>query len=297
MSKIVEAEQLSHTYLPGSVYERQALRDISFSLERGKVLGIFGPNGSGKSTLAQHFNGLLRPTGGSLFVCGLNTAAPEISKVLWQKAGLVFQYPEQQIFQVFVYDEIAYGPRNLGLPENEIETRVAEALAQVGLDMEKTAPLTPASLSGGLRRKVAVAGMLAMRPELLILDEPTAGLDAAGRRFILEIIKKRRQRNETTVIISHNLKEIMTITDQIAILDQGSLVFFGDVGELLTRTETLARYHFELPEFLQILLALSARGFDLKTNVRSIREAGEEILGWLEKSKARPLSGSGKDGA
>ncbi|SFG34755.1 energy-coupling factor transport system ATP-binding protein [Desulfotomaculum arcticum] len=297
MPKIIEAEQLSHTYLPGSVYEHQALKDINFSLDRGKVLGIFGPNGSGKSTLAQHFNGLLRPTGGSMLVCGLNTADPKISKDLWKKAGLVFQYPEQQIFQISVYDEIAYGPRNLGLPEREIKARVAEALQQVGLTREKTAPLTPASLSGGLRRKVAIAGMLAIRPELLILDEPMASLDLAGRRFILDIIKKRRQKNETTIIISHSLKEIMTITDKIAILDKGFLAFFGDVKDLLTRTEILARYHFELPEFLQVLLALSARGFDLKTNVRSMQEASKEILSLLKKTKARPIFGSGKDDA
>lgn len=289
MPKIIETKQLSYTYLPGSVYEHQALRNLNFSLDRGKVLGIFGPNGSGKSTLAQHFNGLIRPTRGSLLVCGLNTSDPELSKDLWKKAGLVFQYPEQQIFQISVYDEIAYGPRNLGLPEKTVKERVAQALEQVGLPREKTPLLAPAALSGGLRRKVAIAGMLAIQPELLILDEPMAGLDSTGRRLILSLIQERRHKNETTVIISHNLKEIMTITDTIAILDQGSLAFFGDVQDLLTKTEILERYHLELPEFLQVLLALSARGFDLPRNIRSMKEAGEEILKLLEKSKARQI--------
>ena len=294
MPKIIETEQLSYTYLPGSLYEHQALKNLNFSLARGKVLGIFGPNGSGKSTLAQHFNGLIRPTSGSMFVCGLNTSDPKLSKDLWKKAGLVFQYPEQQIFQVSVYEEIAYGPRNLGLPEREIKERVAQALQQVGLIQEKITLLAPASLSGGLRRKVAIAGMLAIQPELLILDEPMAGLDSAGRRLILDIIQERRRKNETTVIISHNLKEIMTITDKIAILDQGSLAFFGDVQDLLTKTEILERYHLELPEFLQVLLALSTRGFDLPRNISSMKEAGLEILSLLEKSKARQIFNSAK---
>lgn len=293
MPKIIEIEQLSYTYLPGTVYQQQALRNLTFSLEQGKVLGIFGPNGSGKSTLARHFNGLIRPAKGSLRVCGLNTSDPEQSKNLWQKAGLVFQYPEQQIFQVTVYDEIAYGPRNMGLTEREIQARVGLALKQVGLTGEKVALQTPASLSGGLRRKVAIAGMLAIQPVLLVLDEPMAGLDSGGRRLILDIIQQRRQKNETTVIISHNLKEIMTITDQIAILDQGSLAFYGDLRELLTRTEILARYHLELPEFLQISLALSARGFNLPGPIRSMQEAGAAILNLLEKSKAGQMTGSG----
>jgi len=297
MPKIIEMEQLSYTYLPGSVYEHQALRNLNFSLDRGKVLGIFGPNGSGKSTLAQHFNGLIRPTRGSLLVCGLNTSDPKLSNDLWKKAGLVFQYPEQQIFQVSVYDEIAYGPRNLGLPERAIKERVARALEQVGLTQEKIPLLAPAVLSGGLRRKVAIAGMLAIQPELLILDEPMAGLDSAGRRLILGIIRERRHKNETTVIISHNLKEIMTITDTIAILDQGSLAFFGDVQDLLTKSEILERYHLELPEFLQVLLALSARGFDLPRNISSMKEAGEEILKLLKKSKAGQIIRSDKENA
>jgi energy-coupling factor transport system ATP-binding protein len=294
MPKIIETKHLSYTYLPDSVYAHQALRDINFSLDRGKILGIFGPNGSGKSTLAQHFNGLIKPMSGSMLVCGMNTSEPKVSKDLWQKAGLVFQYPEQQIFQITVYDEIAYGPRNLGLPEREIKERVAEAMQQVGLIQEKTAPLAPMSLSGGMRRKIAIAGMLAIQPELLILDEPLAGLDASGRRLILDIIKNRRQKNETTVIISHKLKEIITITDQIAILERGSLAFFGDIKDLLTKVKILDRYHYELPEFLQVIAALSARGLDININISSMKEAGEEILRLLEQSKAQRIFASGK---
>lgn len=278
MPGMIEIAHLSHTYAAGSPYEVEALQDINLSIEQGEFLGLFGPNGSGKSTLVQHLNGLIRPQKGTVTVCGLNASDPKASRELWKKAGLVFQYPEHQIFQISVYDEVAYGPRNLKLPEATVKERVCEALQQVGLLQENIAQLPPVTLSGGMRRRVAIAGMLAIQPEILILDEPMAGLDAAGRSLILDIIRKRQQKHETTVMISHSLKEIMAITDKIAILDEGSLVFNGEVKELLTRPEVLAGYHFELPEYLQVVYELAARGFEIRTNISSIREAGGEII-------------------
>lgn len=286
MSGIIEIEHLSHTYAAGSPYEVEALKDITMSMDRGEFLGLFGPNGSGKSTLIQHLNGLIRPQQGSVSVCGIDASNPKLSRDLWKKAGLVFQYPEHQIFQISVYDEVAYGPRNLKLPEETVKEKVYEALQQVGLMQGNIAQLPPATLSGGMRRRVAIAGMLAIQPEILILDEPMAGLDSVGRKLILDIIKKRQEKHETTVIISHNLKEIMTITDKIAILNSGSLVFQGKVKDLLNKPEVLAQYHFELPEYLQVVYGLAAKGFDIKTNINSIREAGEEIAKLQRNSKS-----------
>ncbi|NLW91457.1 MAG: energy-coupling factor transporter ATPase [Syntrophomonadaceae bacterium] len=277
MPGIIEINHLSHIYAEGSPYEVEALKDITLSLERGEFLGLFGPNGSGKSTLIQHLNGLIRPQQGSVIVCGKDASNSRLSRDLWKKAGLVFQYPEHQIFQISVYDEVAYGPRNLKLPESAVNERVNEALQQVGLTQENITQLPPAALSGGMRRRVAVAGMLAIQPEILILDEPMAGMDSVGRNMILDIIKKRQERHETTVMVSHSLKEIMTLTDKIAILDSGSLAFSGKVKDLLGKPEILAHYHFELPEYLQIVYEIAAKGFDIKTDISSIREAGEEI--------------------
>lgn len=278
MSKIIELKHLNYTYLPGSPYEHQALKNISFSLEQGEFLGIFGPNGSGKSTLTQHFNGLLYPASGSVTVCNMDTTDKKIRQELWKKVSLVFQYPEQQIFQITVYDEVAYGPRNLGISEKEIKDRVYSALQAVGLTPEETRHLTPVSLSGGMRRRVAIAGMLALQPEILILDEPMAGLDPSGRKLILDIIKSRKHKNETTIMSSHNLKEILELADKIAILDQGTLVFYGEAAQLLAQPDILRHYRLELPEYLQVVYALTDRGYHAQTSINCMNAAGLEIL-------------------
>lgn len=278
MLNIIECEHLNYTYLPGTTYEQHALKDICLTIARGEFVGIFGPNGSGKSTLAQHLNGLIQSTSGSLSVCGINTADSKARKDLWKKAGLVFQYPEQQIFQIKVFDEVAFGPRNLGLPETDIKNRVDQALLEVGLDPVKVSQLTPSSLSGGICRRVAIAGMLAIQPEILILDEPMAGLDAIGRKLILNIIKERQAKGETTVMISHDLKEIMTITDKIIILDRGALIFFGKISELIQEKDILEQYRFQIPDYLQIVNALSAKGLPVNKTIRTIQEAGDEII-------------------
>lgn len=285
MPAIIEIDHLSHIYAEGSPYKAEALKDITLSVEKGEFLGLFGPNGAGKSTLIQHLNGLIKPQKGSVTVCGIDASDAKLSRDLWKKAGLVFQYPEHQIFQITVFDEVAYGPRNLKLPEAIVKERVYEALEQVGLTQENIAQLPPVTLSGGMRRRVAIAGMLAIQPEILILDEPMAGLDTTGRNLILDIIKKRQERNETTIMVSHSLKEIMTLTDKLAILDSGSLVFTGKVKDLLNQPELLAQYYLELPEYLQIVHQLAAQGYEIKTDINSIQQAGEEIIK-LQKRKA-----------
>ncbi len=278
MPHIIQVKDLNYIYLPGSPYERHALKNINLSLEQGEFLGIFGPNGSGKSTLAQHFNGLLLPASGSVSVCGLDTADKKMRHELWKKVSLVFQYPEQQIFQVTVYDEVAYGPRNLGIGEAEVKDRVYGALDQVGLLSKDTVQLAPFSLSGGIKRRVAIASLLALEPEILVLDEPMAGLDLSGRRLIVDIIKKRQERRKTAVMISHNLKDIIALADKIAVLDRGCLVFFGTVGKLLESKDILAHFRLELPEYLQVMHALADRGFQVCTDINSITEAGDEIV-------------------
>jgi energy-coupling factor transport system ATP-binding protein len=204
MSNIIDIKDLSYVYLPGTPYEQQALKDINMVLNQGELLGLFGGNGSGKSTLAKLLNGLLYPSRGKVRVCGIDTSIKELRNELWKKVGLVFQYPEQQIFEANIYDEVAYGPRNLGLKEAEVKSRVYQALEKVGLLPETLVNLSPVKLSGGVRRRIAIAGVLALEPEILILDEPMAGLDPLGQELMLDIIKKRQEMGtQSTIIISH----------------------------------------------------------------------------------------------
>lgn len=285
MSAIIDIRNLNFTYQDGSPDQRQALKNINLTLHQGEFLGIAGSNGSGKSTLVQHLNGLLSPTTGKVTVCGVDTANKELRDQLWKQAGLVFQYPEQQIFEATIYEEVAYGPKNLGLNELEIRRRVYDALGKVGLIPEETEHIAPITLSGGLRRRVAIAGILALQPQVLILDEPMAGLDSSGRKLMLELLKNRQQNSkETTVMISHSLKDIWALADKIAVLDKGSLVFCGVVEELLKNTELLSWSRLELPDYLQVVHSLAIRGLKVNTAVRCIEEAGIEITNLLQEA-------------
>jgi len=277
MSKIIELQDLGYTYLKGSPYEHQALKKINLSLNPGDCLGIFGPNGSGKSTLAKILNGLLRPTSGKAVICGIDSASKHFNEHLWKKVGYVFQYPEKQLFKPNVYDEVAYGPRNLGLSESDIKIRVLDALEKVGVKPDLYKHLSPANLSGGERRRVAIAGILALNPEIIILDEPVAGLDAIGRKMVYEIIKNRQENGNTIIIISHDLKEIMKLIDRIVILDHGTIFFAGEVQDLLAVPKILAHYKFELPAYLQVVNALVAKGIKVQTSLTSMTEVASEI--------------------
>ncbi|KUG02812.1 hypothetical protein ASZ90_019806 [hydrocarbon metagenome] len=288
MSTIIDIKGLSYVYLPGSAYEQQALKNINLSLNQGELLGLFGLNGSGKSTLAKLLNGLIYPTTGSVTVCGIDTNIKKSRYDLWKKVGLVFQYPEQQIFESNVYDEVAYGPRNLGLTESEVKTRVYDALERVGLFPDQMVNLSPVSLSGGVRRRIAIAGILSLQPEILVLDEPMAGLDPLGQKLILDIIKTRQEKKtETTIIISHNLKEILALADKIAILERGSLVFYGEVQELLSNKDILSKFRLELPDYLQVAYALNARGIKTNTKIKNINEAGLELIRIISDEKGK----------
>lgn len=288
MSQIIDIKNLTYIYLPGSAYQRQALNNINMSLDQGELLGLFGGNGSGKSTLAKLLNGLIFPTTGRVTVCGIDTSIKALRNDLWKKVGLVFQYPEQQIFESNVYDEVAYGPRNLALSEAEVKIRVYEALKRVGLTPDSIVNLSPVKLSGGVRRRIAIAGILALEPEILVLDEPMAGLDPVGQKLMLDIIKARQEnKNQTTIIISHNLKDILALADKIAILEKGSLVFYGEVPELLNNIDILSRFRLELPDYLQVAYALNARGLKTNSGIKNLHEAGLELLRIISGQKGK----------
>jgi len=280
---IIDVKNLTHTYLPGTPYEKKALDDITLSVNQGEFLGIVGANGSGKSTLIQHFNGLLSPTAGQVTVCGRDTSVKQHRNELWKKVGLVFQYPEQQLFEATVFDDVSYGPRNLGLSSPEVERRTVEALKKVGLEPDTVAGLSPICLSGGLRRRVAIAGVLAMKPEVLVLDEPTAGLDHPGREMILELIKKlQREEHITIVMVSHSIREIILLAGRIAVLEKGRLIAYGDTKEVLRQKDFQTLPGVVLPDYLQLIYALAGRGKSVNPGIITLAEAELEIAKLLE---------------
>lgn len=279
---VIEIHNLTYTYNLGTVQENKALDDISFSVEKGEFLGIVGANGSGKSTLIQHLNGLICPTAGKVCILGKDTRDKAYREQLWQSVGLLFQFPEQQVFEATVYEEIAYGLKNMGLKDEEIKQRVEEALRNVGLDSERLGHTSPFCLSGGTLRRVAVAGILAMKPEILILDEPTAGLDPEGSRYILQTIKKFQLENAVTIImVSHCINDLVLLSDSLAVLDQGKLCAWGPTRKVLANQE-LAKYDGLLPDYIKMLFELRRLGWKIDTGLLSVEEAAEEIAVELE---------------
>jgi len=231
---MVEFENVSFWYCRNTPYEHRALCDISFAIERGEFLGIVGANGSGKTTLVQLVNGLMSPAAGEVRVFGKSTADRAHREGLWKRVGLLFQYPEKQLFEATVFDDAAYGVRNMGVNPDEVRERVRHALAAVGLDPDESGGLAPLALSGGQRRRAAIAGVLAMQPELLILDEPTAGLDGPGRTAILQLIKRLQTEEKLTVLmISHSSREVIGLADRIAVLADGRLARLGPVRDVI----------------------------------------------------------------
>lgn len=261
---------LCFSYMVGTPYEKQALKNINLTVRDGETLGIIGATGSGKSTLIQHLNGLIPVTSGSIVVDGvdLSVKKPDYKKVR-SIVGLVFQYPEYQLFDETVEADVSFGPKNMGLSPDEIKERVASAIEMVGLDYAKVAKRSPFDLSGGQKRRVALAGIIAMRPKILILDEPTAGLDPAGRHEILELIMKlKRECSPTVIIISHNMDEIADMADRIAVMKDGELVCALPPVELFQRDDVVRECNLELPSCVRIAKALRARGVDIPISVR-----------------------------
>ena len=273
-------EKLSHTYLPGSQLAYPALADISLTIQDGEFLGIIGHTGSGKSTLIQHLNGLLLPTAGSVLVDGLDTREKKLRKQIRSLVGMVFQYPEYQLFEETVARDVAFGPRNMGMPEAEIETHVNEALRLVGLNPDEFAEKSPFELSGGEKRRAALAGILAMRPKFLVLDEPMAGLDPRGRHEILALIESlRRDFGTGIVMVSHSMDDVAMFADRIAVLDQGSLFMVDTPEAVFSHSAELLEMGLNLPQATQLVRALRTRGVEIECDYFRMDELAQDLIG------------------
>ena len=243
MAPILQVQNLHHIYSAGTPFEHTALHDVSFSVERGEFIGIIGHTGSGKSTLMQQLNGLLKPTSGQVLLDGQDIwSDKKLTRQARFRVGLVFQYPEYQLFEETVYKDIAFGPKNMGLSEEEVDRRVREAAGFVGLT-EQQLEVSPFDLSGGQKRRVAIAGVIAMEPEVLILDEPTAGLDPVGRAEILSNIEAyRKAKNATVMMVSHSMEDVARLTDRLLVMNGSHLAMDGTPGEVFTHAEELVRW-------------------------------------------------------
>lgn len=276
----IKAEDLTHIYMQKTPFEKIALDHVSLDIKDGELIALIGHTGSGKSTLIQHFNGLLKPSSGKLIVDGedvANKKAPlmEIRK----KVGIVFQYPEYQLFEETIAKDIAFGPRSLELPEEEILSRVKEAMEMVGLDYKTFKDKSPFELSGGQKRRVAIAGILAMRPSTLILDEPTAGLDPKGRDDILNQINKLHKGQKMTIIIvSHSMEDVARIAKRVIVMNQGKVILDGTPREVFKEIEILESVNLGVPQVTYMVRELRKRGFDISDNVFTVEEAKQELL-------------------
>lgn len=262
----IQIENLSHTYQAGSPFQSVALHDVTFNIEDGELLALIGHTGSGKSTLAQHLNGLLKPTSGRVLLDGqdINDKAAD-RRALRHQVGLVFQYPEHQLFEETVARDVAFGPKNLGLSADEQDARVREALSRVGLSYDEIAPKSPFELSGGQMRRVAMAGVLAMRPRILVLDEPAAGLDPHGRERILNIIKDLHASGTTVVMISHSMDDVAQLATRIVVMARGTVVMQGAPGEVFSRAEELQALGLDVPQTCKLSQRLRQMGVPMPT--------------------------------
>ena len=277
MKPILEVKNLTYIYSAGTPFEHKALDDISFSVERGEFIGIIGHTGSGKSTLMQQLNGLLKPTSGTVLLDGQDIwSDKKLTRQARFRVGLVFQYPEYQLFEETVYKDIAFGPKNMGLSEEEVDRRVREAAGFVGLT-EQQLEVSPFDLSGGQKRRVAIAGVIAMEPEVLILDEPTAGLDPVGRSEILGNIQSyRKAKNATIMMVSHSMEDVARLTDRLLVMNGSKLAMDAPPAQVFTHAEELTQMGLNIPQVTQVFLELKKLGLDVK-NVYTIDQAAAEI--------------------
>ena len=276
----IQVEHLTHTYMTDSPFAATALEDVSLTIEDGELIGLLGHTGSGKTTLVQHLNGLLKPTSGKVVVDGLDITEKDVSLLeVRRRVGLVFQYPEYQLFEETVARDVAFGPRNLGLSEQEVDERVRYALQEVGLVYEDIAERSPFELSGGQMRRVAIAGVLAMRPKTLILDEPTAGLDPAGRRSILGMIRELHGAGGLTVVmVSHNMDDISSLATRLVVMSRGKMVLTGTPREVFQHRELLESIGLGIPQAAELTQQLIAEGYPLPADLYTPAEVAEALL-------------------
>ncbi|WHH61437.1 energy-coupling factor transporter ATPase [Petroclostridium sp. X23] len=284
----IKIENLNYTYMPGSPFEKQALKNVNLEIGQGEFVGLIGHTGSGKSTLVQHLNGLLKAANGKIFIGETDITGKSANlKAIRNKVGLVFQYPEHQLFEETVYKDVAFGPTNMGLAQDEIQKRVNDALHVVGLSsnvLEKS----PFELSGGQKRRVAIAGVLAMRPEILVLDEPTAGLDPAGRDEILFQIKSLHTRlGMTVILVSHSMEDIARLVDRIIVMHRGSVAMNDMPGEVFKRGDQLESMGLAVPQITKVISKLRSRGVHIKDDIFTVHQAKKELVALLGGSNRR----------
>ena len=284
----IEVQNLTYSYNRGMDNEIRALDDVSFTVESGSFAGVIGQTGSGKSTLVQHLNGLLKPSSGRVLLDGQDLSGPDIRMAdIRRKTGLVFQYPEDQLFEETVEKDIAFGPRNMGLEEEEVRERVREALQIVGLDYDSFASRSPFELSGGQKRRVAIAGVIAMRPGALILDEPAAGLDPVSHRELLKMIRRFHDEKKCTIfLVSHNMDDIAAYCDQVLVMKKGRLVASGTPRQVFTDRSGMEKLGLGLPSGAELMHLLKERGVGIGgAEVLTDEEAVTAVLGWLRKQR------------
>ncbi len=280
---IIKLENVSYIYNSNTPFEKKALDNINLTINEKDFIGLIGHTGSGKSTLVQHLNGLIKPTVGRVIVDGIDTKATDNNLLkVRQKVGLVFQYPEHQLFEETVYKDVAFGPSNLGLSEEEIYSRVKAAIESVGLDFEKIKDRSPFELSGGQKRRVAIAGVLAMEPKVLVLDEPTAGLDPRGRDEILGRIKKLyEEKNITIVLVSHSMEDIAKLVNRIIVMHRGKVIMDGATKEVFKQVEKLEQIGLGIPQVTNFMRKFKEKGHPVDDTVVTVEEAKIELIRFL----------------
>lgn len=275
----LETRHLSYVYGGGTPFEKTAVDDVSLSIEQGEFIGVIGHTGSGKSTLVQQFNGLLRPTSGQVLLNGADIwEQPKKIRDIRFKVGMVFQYPEHQLFEETVYKDICFGPKNMGLPDSEIDKRVHQAAAFAGLK-EVLLDKSPFEISGGEKRRAAIAGVMAMDPDVLILDEPTAGLDPRGRDVLLsQIMDYHAQRKNTVLLVSHSMEDIARIADRVLVMNKGKVAMFGATPNVFARGEELEKMGLRVPQITKIMSNLQKKGFAVDSGVLTVEQGIRQIL-------------------
>ena len=275
----IEVKNLTHTYSAGSAFQATAIRNVSLTINDGEFIAVIGHTGSGKSTLVQHLNGLLKPTSGQILVDGEDLNGEKVDRRRVRlKVGLVFQYPEYQLFEETVAKDIAFGPKNQGLTPEEIDVRVRRAMTWVHLDYDKYADRSPFELSGGQMRRVAIAGVLAMEPKVLILDEPTAGLDPQGRDRILAMVKDLHKSGVTVVMVSHSMDDVARLATRLLVMNRGQLVATGTPREIFRQVDMMESIGLGVPEAAKLCAMLRAKGLQLPDDVYTLEEIKEDIL-------------------
>lgn len=283
----IELKDVSHIYNQGNAFEKVALRNINLNIRENEFIGVIGHTGSGKSTLVQHLNALSLPTSGDVIVDGINTKEDGQNKRNIRKnVGLVFQYPEYQLFEETIYKDIAFGPGNLGFSEDEIDERVKWACEMVDLDFKRVKEVSPFDVSGGQKRRAAIAGVLAMKPKFLVLDEPTAGLDPKGRDEILNNINKLyKEENMTIILVSHSMEEIARLVNRIVVLERGEILMDGKPKEIFSRHKELRQIGLDVPQITELMIKLREKGMDIPTDVLTVEEAELVLKEYLRRSK------------